>query len=78
MNEQDKILQENKKIKLAKLIADITCVRLYQEDLTLDKAFDLINETKMKILKIFPDKEDTYNLIYNRRFMRIIKERFGK
>ena len=77
MKKSDLIQVEKEKIKSVRFLADFTCMRLYQENLTLDEAFDLINDTKKLILKIFPDKEDTYNLIYKKRFLRIIMERFS-
>lgn len=76
MQKSDLIESENKKIKLAKFLADLTCSRLCQENLSLDEAFDLINNTKIMILGLFPDKEETYNIIYKNRFFRIIRERF--
>ena len=77
MSKTEKIEFENKKIKIVKFLADLTCMRLYMENLTMDEAYDLIYETKILILKLFPDKEETYNLIYRSRFLRIIRERFS-
>ena len=77
MKKSELIEIENRKLDLVKFLADLTCSRLYQEYLTIDEAFDLINQTKEQILKVFPDREETYNLLYKKRFLRIIEERFS-
>ncbi|MFC1726052.1 hypothetical protein ACFL4T_10535 [candidate division KSB1 bacterium] len=77
MKKSELIQLENRNIKFVKFLADLTCSRLYQENLTIDEAFDLLYITKRQILKIFPDKDETYDLIYKRRFLRIIEERFS-
>ena len=57
-----------------RLIVDATAARLQQGDLSPMEALTLIFETKKAVLRLFPDKENTYNLIYKSRFERILKE----
>jgi len=57
------------------MIVDLTTALLYQEDLSINEALELVTATKRQVLALFPDKEETYDLIYKPRFERIIKER---
>ena len=77
MQSLDSIADENKKMRRLRVIVDLTAGVLAQEKLTVDEALDLINATKRTVLRLFPDKEETYDIIYSRRFARILKERFA-
>jgi len=72
----DDIDKEDKKIKTIKFIVDLTQAILMQSDLTLTEATQLIEDTRKAVLRLFPDKEEVYELIYTPRFRRIIAERF--
>lgn len=74
----DELREENKKMRMLRLIVDATALRLRQGDLTIAEALALMSETKTAVLKLFPDKEDVYDLIYKSRFERILKERMEK
>ncbi len=77
MQSLDSVTEENKKMRRLRVIVDLTASVLAQEKLTVDEALDLINATKRTVLRLFPDKEETYDIIYSRRFARILKERFA-
>ncbi|MFQ6618161.1 MAG: hypothetical protein ACE5QV_05680, partial [Fidelibacterota bacterium] len=64
-------------IRYLKLIVDLTVSVLYQENLPEIEARKLVDNLKKQILKLFPDKEETYNLIYKPRFERILREIYG-
>lgn len=72
----DDIKKEEKKIKIVKFIVDLTQAILMQSELTLPEATQLIESTKKSVLKLFPNKEEVYELIYTPRFRRIIGEKF--
>ena len=57
------------------MIVDLTTALLYQENLSINEALELMAATKRQVLALFPDKEEAYDLIYKPRFERIIKER---
>ncbi|GAB4342065.1 MAG: hypothetical protein Kow0099_19270 [Candidatus Abyssubacteria bacterium] len=73
---QDALLEEERKLRRLRIIVDLTAAVLAQERLTIDEALDLMNAAKGAALRLFPGKEHTYNIIYERRFSRILKERF--
>ncbi len=76
--EQNKNALKLEEAKVQKLrgITNLTAALLYQADLTLVDAQQLIAQTRSKALELFPDKGDTFDLIYGSRFRRILSVRF--
>ncbi len=76
--EHDRAVREEAlRARRAQLVADLTCALLAQtRDLTLGEALGMVANARRAVLALFPDKEDTFNLIYRPRFMRILVERF--
>jgi len=70
------VLDEERKMRHLRVIVDLTAAVLSQEKITIDEALDLINGTKRAVLSLFPDKEHTFDIIYGKRFERILRERF--
>jgi len=70
--------EEQRNMRLLKTIVDLTSAVLQQGDLTITEAIDLIRATKKRVLQLFPDKEEVYDLIYRPRFERIIQERISQ
>lgn len=66
---------ENKKIRQLRLMVDLTVATLQTSELSIVEMVTLINNAKKFALYLFPDKEQTFDLIYKPRFERIIKER---
>ncbi|MBI4455995.1 MAG: hypothetical protein HY644_08870 [Acidobacteria bacterium] len=74
---QEAILEEQKKIRRLRFLVDLTSSILYQDsNLTLSQAIQLVRNTEMAILRMFPDKQATYDLILKPRFERILNERW--
>jgi len=55
---------------------DLAATLLRQVDLTLEEAQDVVQHAKSTALKLFPDKEATFDLIYGPRFRRILVEKY--
>ncbi|MBN1153430.1 hypothetical protein JXB12_00765 [candidate division KSB1 bacterium] len=70
----EEIREENSKLRRIRFIVDLTAAILMQGNLTLFEAITLVDNTKKFVLSQYPDKEDTYDLIYKPRFDRIIRE----
>lgn len=68
--------EEEIKIRRLRVLTDFTCTVLYQEPMRLDEALRLIKGIKRIVLGMYPDKEETFELIYGSRFRRILSERF--
>ena len=68
--------EEDKRIRQLQGVVDFTCCVLHQQSMTLEEAQRLIRGVRKMALRLFPDKEDTFDLIYGSRFRRILMQRF--
>jgi hypothetical protein len=70
------LLAEERKLRRLRRAMDVAAALLWQVDLTLDEARDVVNHAKHTALQLFPDKEETFDLIYGSRFRRILVEKY--
>jgi hypothetical protein len=75
-DDKEALLAEDKKLRQLRRLVDLTAALLLQSDLTLEGAYRLVAACRTKALELFPDKGDTYDLIYGPRFRRILTERY--
>lgn len=62
-----------------RVLVDLTTSVLYQDAaLTLEEAQQLVRGAEKAILKMFPDKQQTFDLVLRPRFERILRERWGQ
>ena len=71
------VKEENRKIRFLKFLVDFSLQSIQQEDLSLEEALRIVESVKRAACKLFPKKEETFELIYRPRFHRVIQERFG-
>lgn len=77
MNEdKETLLAEERKLKRLKAIVDLTAALLCQSDLSLNDARKLIADARERVLELFPDKGETFDLIYGSRFRRLLTEKY--
>jgi hypothetical protein len=74
--DKEAVLAEELKLKRLRTMMDFTAVLLWQADLTLEEAQKIVADAKAKALELFPDKGETFDLIYGSRFRRILVERY--
>jgi hypothetical protein len=74
--DKEAVLAEELKLKRLRYLMDFTAALLQQADLSLAQAQNLVTDAKAKALELFPDKSDTFDLIYGSRFRRILVERY--
>ena len=72
MATEEEIFLEEQKLRRLRKIVDTTSFILRKQKLIGREAWALMESTKSQVLKIFPDKEETFELIYKPRFLRII------
>jgi hypothetical protein len=70
------LLDEERKLRRLGRAMDVTAALLWRVDLTLEEARDVVNHAKHTALELFPDKEETFDLIYGSRFRRILTEKY--
>lgn len=74
--DKEALLAEEISLRRLRRSMDITAALLSQADLTLNEAQKLVAGAKRTALELFPDKEETFDLIYGSRFRRILAERY--
>ncbi len=68
------IAEENKKIRMLRLMVDLTMSLISQGKMTREEALDHFVKVKDFALRLFPGKEMAFEIIYAPRFKRIINE----
>ena len=76
---EDPIQEEKNRLHRLRVLVDLTTSVLYQEtSLTLEEARQLIRNTESSVLTLFPDKQQTFDLVLLPRFEQILRERWGR
>ena len=70
------LLAEERRIRRLRRAMDIAVALLWQVDLTLAEAQDVVEHAKKTALQLFPDKEETFDIIYGSRFRRVLVETY--
>ena len=70
------LIAEEKKLRRLGSAMDVAAALLWRVDLTLEEARDVVSHAKQTALELFPDKEETFDLIYAPRFRRILAEKY--
>ena len=74
--DKEALQAEEAGVKKLRRIMDFTATLLWQADLTLCEAQKLVADARDRALELFPDKGETFDLIYGSRFRRILAERY--
>ena len=78
--EKDRLVQEeNKRIRRLRFLVDLTVSVLYQDtSLTLMEGRKMVRNAEKAILRMFPDKQLTFDIVLLPRFERVLRERWGQ
>ena len=68
------VLDEQRRARRLRAIVDLTTAVLMQGRLTPQEALEVVAAARRGAMELFPDKEDTYELILAPRFARLIRE----
>ncbi|HXG30459.1 MAG TPA: hypothetical protein VNK81_02335 [Thermodesulfobacteriota bacterium] len=71
------IREENKRIRMLRLMVDLTMSLIAQGTMTREEALEHFIKVKDFALRLFPGKEDAFDIIYAPRFKRIISDIYG-
>lgn len=74
--DKEALLDEEIRLRRLRFIVDLTAALIMQERLSLDEAQRLVAAAKERALELFPEKGETFDLIYGSRFRRILTEKF--
>ena len=70
------VSEEEKRVRRLRNLVDLACSVLYQGSMSREEASRMIAGVKRMALELFPDKEETFDMIYGSRLRRILCERF--
>ena len=76
MATQAEILEESRKVRRLQIVVDLVMNVLRQSDLPVEEAAELVAQTRVFALSLFPDKGPTYDLLYQSRFQRLMAEKY--
>jgi hypothetical protein len=71
---REQIEDERRRARRVRLIVDFTCAMIAQGRLARGEAEQLIETARVRILELFPGREQTYEIIYAPRFRRFLNE----
>ena len=70
------IQEEARKVRRLQLVMDLVTSTLQQEDMAIEQASEMVAATRQFALDLFPDKGQTFDLIYRPRLQRILAEKY--
>ena len=74
MATEEELRDEERRMQLLRIIVDLTALVLVRGRISRAEALNLVRATRKKVLQLFPDKEEVYDLIYKPRFERLLRE----
>lgn len=75
---KQEIGEENRKVRRLRFIVDFALQFIRTQPITHDEALAVVEGVKKHALKLFPDKEDAFDLIYAPRFKRLLNEKYRR
>ena len=77
MTQDEALREEEQRVRRLRLLVDVTAQVLAEDEkLTLCEALRLIDAARTASWRMFPDKDDTFELVIRPRLERIVLERF--
>ena len=70
------IQAEARKVRRLQIVVDLVSNVIRQSEMPLGEASELVAATRRFALNLFPDKAQTYDLIYQPRFRRLLIEKY--
>lgn len=75
--DREALAEERRRLGILRTVVDLTCTLLAQQRMTRREAERLVAAARKQVLQLFPDKEETYELILAPRFERLMREFVG-
>ncbi|MCS7280511.1 MAG: hypothetical protein NZ583_02625 [Desulfobacterota bacterium] len=74
----DEAREEERKLKRLRFIVDFALNFIRINDISHDEALRIFEGVKKHALILFPDKEETFDIIYAPRFRRLLNEKYKR
>lgn len=72
----EEILEEGRKVRRLQIVVNLVMSVLRQSEIPVEEAAELVAQTRAYALSLFPDKEATYDLLYESKFRRLMVEKY--
>jgi hypothetical protein len=69
--------EETRRIWRLRRLVDFTLALIAQSDIGMEEAHKLVAAVRQQSCRLFPGKEETFDLIYKPRFRRLISEKYS-
>jgi len=76
MASEEEIREENRRVRRLQIVVALVTSVLQESDMPVEEAAELVAETRRYALRLFPDKAETYDIIYQPRFKRLLAEKY--
>ncbi len=70
------VRQENRKMRFLRFLVDFSVRSIQEEDLSFEEALKVVEDVKRTACRLFPGKEEVFELVYRPRFNRIIRNKY--
>jgi len=74
----DDLLDEERKIRRLRFIVDFALEFIRTQDIPHDSALGVVEGVRKQALKLFPGKEETFDMIYAPRFKKLLNEKYKR
>jgi hypothetical protein len=74
--DKEEMEEENRRIRILRVLVDFSLAYLAQTKLPLEEAQAVVEGVKKQALRLFPEKEETFDLIYLPRFQRLLRDKY--
>ncbi len=74
----DELIEEEKKLRRLRFIVDFAMEYLRSQNISHEEAIAVVEGVKKQALKMFPGKDEAFDIIYIPRFKRLLNEKFKR
>ncbi len=74
----DDLREENKKVRRLRFMVDFSLEYIRTQQLSHDEAMLVVESVKRFALGLFPEKEETFDIVYAPRFKRLLNELYRR
>ena len=74
----DYLSEEERKLRRIRFLVDFALEFIRSQDITHDKAIGIVEAVRRQALRLFPGKEETFEIIYAPRFKRLLNEKYKR
>jgi hypothetical protein len=76
LRRRSEVEEEDRRVRTLQRLVDFSLAYIAQSSIPLDQAHAVVEGVKRYALRLFPDKEPTFDLIYLPRFRRLLQEKY--